>query len=67
MNVLNWPGGKESASWAADLAIHFFAVGLFLGRVIPVTSKLVLQWLTCKTPDIIGSNVGPGRPGVSTL
>ena len=30
----------------------------FLGRVIPVTSKLALQWLPCQAPGVIGSALG---------
>ena len=30
-------------------------VGIFLGLVIPLTSKLALQWLPCRVPGIIGS------------
>ena len=29
-----------------------------LGRVIPVTSKLALQWLPCQAPGIVGSVLG---------
>ena len=48
---------KASASRAEDpgfesrLRQDFF----FRGRVIPVTSKLALQWLPCQAPDVIGS------------
>ena len=31
---------------------------IFPGRVIPVTSKLALQWLSCQAPGIIGSVLG---------
>ena len=30
----------------------------FRGRVIPVTSKLALQWLPCQAPGVIGSALG---------
>ena len=30
----------------------------FRGRVIPVTSKLALQWLPCQVPGVIGSALG---------
>ena len=30
----------------------------FRGQVIPVTSKLALQWLPCQVPDIIESALG---------
>ena len=33
-------------------------VGFFRGRVIPVTSKLALQWLPCQAPGVIGSVLG---------
>ena len=32
--------------------------GIFRGRVIPVTSKLALQWLPCQAPGVIGSALG---------
>ena len=35
-----------------------FAVGIFPGRVIPVTSKLTLQWLPCQASGDIGSGLG---------
>ena len=34
------------------------APGFFRGRVIPVTSKLALQWLSCQAPGVIGSVLG---------
>ena len=34
------------------------ATGFFRGRVIPVTSKLALQWLPCQAPGVIGSALG---------
>ena len=37
------------------------ALGFFQGRVIPVTSKLALQWLTCQAPGVIG--LVPGLVG----
>ena len=50
---------KESAPSAADLgSIPAFSVVLFRGRVIPVTSKLALQWLPCQAPGVIGSALG---------
>ena len=30
----------------------------FLGRVIPVISKLALRWLPCQAPGVIGSTLG---------
>ena len=32
--------------------------GILPGRVIPVTSKLALQWLPCQAPGVIGSVLG---------
>ena len=32
--------------------------GIFQGRVMPVTSKLALQWLPCQAPGVIGSEPG---------
>ena len=34
------------------------APGFFRGRVIPVTSKLALQWLPCQAPGVTGSALG---------
>ena len=34
------------------------ASGFFRGRVIPVTSKLALQWLPCQAPGVTGSALG---------
>ena len=31
---------------------------IFRDRVIPVTSKLALQWLSCQAPGVIGSSLG---------
>ena len=31
---------------------------IFPGRVIPVTSKLALQWLPCQAPGVKGSVLG---------
>ena len=36
--------------------------GIFLGRVIPVTSKLALQWLPCHAPGVKGSALGLVSP-----
>ena len=46
---------KASATRAEDPR---FAPGFFRGRVIPVTSKLALQWLPCQSPGVIGSVLG---------
>ena len=37
-------------------------MGIFPGRVIPVTEKLALQWLSCLASGIIGSLLGPVGP-----
>ena len=34
------------------------AVGVFQGQVIPVTSKLALQWLPCQAPSVVGTALG---------
>ena len=63
-----WPSGKASASRTADLgSISAFAVDLFPGRIMPVTSKLVLQWAT--VPGVWGYRINPGTgwPDVSML
>ena len=47
---------KASASRAEDLGIESRLRRDFLrGQVIPVTSKLALQWLPCQAPGVIGS------------
>ena len=43
------PGRKIRGSISAC------TMGIFPGRVIPVTSKLALQWLPYKAPGVIGS------------
>ena len=54
---------KRSASRVAGLgSIPTFSVGIFRGRVIPVTSKLALQWLPCQAPG-----AGTGWPNVGIL
>ena len=51
--------GKTSASRGADLgSIPALVADLFPGRIIPVTSQLVLQWLPCQAPGVIGSALG---------
>ena len=50
---------KASASRAEGPGFESrFAPGFFRGRVIPVTSKLALQWLPCQAPGVIGSALG---------
>ena len=57
------PNGKVSASKVAGRgSIPAFAVDLFPGLVIPVTSKLVLQWLPCQAPGFVGSALGLAGP-----
>ena len=54
-----WPSGKASASRAEDPRLLIpLAPGFFRGRVIPVTQKMVLQWLPCQAPGVIGSTLG---------
>ena len=49
-----------SVSRAADLGFNSrFHRGSFPGRVVPVTSTVVLQWLPCQAPGVIGSVLGP--------
>ena len=43
------------AHWTLLSAGIPLVLGFFLGRVIPVTYKLALQWLPCQEPGIIGS------------
>ena len=50
---------KASASRAGRSRVRIpLAPGFFWGRVIPVTSKLALQWLPCQAPGVIGSALG---------
>ena len=50
---------KASASRAEDPGFEsHLRRGFFRGRVIPVTSKLALQWLPCQAPGVIGSALG---------
>ena len=58
---------KVSALRVADPAlISVFFVEISPGQVIPVTSKLALQWLSCPNPGDRVST-GTGWPGVSIL
>ena len=41
---------------------RYACTGIFSGRVIPVTSKLALQWLPCQAPGGIGSVLGLVSP-----
>ena len=59
LHCLTGPVVKVSTSTVAYLgSISAFALRIFLGRVIPVTYKLLLQWLPCQAPDEIGSVLG---------
>ena len=56
---------KASASRAEDHGFEsrlrwgwVFFFFFFCDRVIPVTSKLALQWLPCQAPGVIGSALG---------
>ena len=52
-----------SASKAGDPGFESpLAPGFYRGRVIPVTSKLVLQWLPCQAPGVVGSVLGLVSP-----
>ena len=54
---------KVSALRAEDLEFEsLFAPGFLQGWVIPVTSKLALQWLPCQAPGVIGSLLGLVSP-----
>ena len=49
---------KASALGAEDPGLESrLSRVFFLCRVIPVTSKLALQWLPCQAPGIIGSTL----------
>ena len=50
---------KVSASGAQDPGFESrLRRDFFPGRVIPVTSKLALQWLPCQASGVIGSVLG---------
>ena len=50
---------KASASRAEDPGFESrLSRDFFRGRVIPVTSKLALQWLPCQAPGDTGSALG---------
>ena len=49
---------KASASRAEDPGSKPACAWIFSGSVIPVTSKLALQWLPCQAPGIIVSALG---------
>ena len=55
-----WPSGKgvrlrSGRSW---VGFPLSPWGCFRDRVIPVTSRLALQWLPCQAPGVIGSAMG---------
>ena len=51
-----WVSGKVSAPRAAGLGSNLaFPVGLFAGLVIPVRCRVVMQWMTCLAPGVLGS------------
>ena len=54
--IAHWPL-EGTSSLALRTEDPRFA-GIFPGRVIPVTSKLALQWLPCQAPGVIGSVLG---------
>ena len=45
------------ASWRFRVRIPL-APGFFRGRVIPVSSKLALQWIPCQAPGVVESVLG---------
>ena len=50
---------KAFTMGAADLdSVPGFGVDLFPGRVTPVASKSVLQWLPCQVRGLVGSALG---------
>ena len=54
-----WPSGKASTSRVEDPRLDSrLHQDFFQGQVIPVTSKLALQWLPCKAPGVIWSALG---------
>ena len=59
--------GRPSREWKISGSNPAWRRDFFQGRVIPVTSKLALQWLPCQAPGVIGSALGQVGPGVSIL
>ena len=54
---------RASASRVTDLvSVPPFGVDLFPGRDIPVTEKMVPQWLPCQAPGVIESALGRFGP-----
>ena len=54
-----WLSGKASVWTAEDVGSSLaLPLGLFPGRDIPVTSQLVLKWLSRKVPRVLGSELG---------
>ena len=53
---LAWQFSLES--WRSRDRIPLAPGFFFRGRVIPVTSKLALQWLPCQAPGVIGPALG---------
>ena len=55
----------NTGEWQIRRWIPAFAVGIFPGRVIPVTRKLGIHWPPCLAPGAIGS--APGLVGLLSL
>ena len=54
-----WPSGYRVRLESGRIRVRIpLAPGFFRGRVIPVTSKLALQWLPCQSPGVRGSVLG---------
>ena len=51
-----WLSGQVSTLRETDPGSNpAFVVDFLPGRIIPVTLKMVLQWLPCQVPGVIGS------------
>ena len=56
---VRWPSGQGVRLKSGKSRVRIsLAPGFFLGQVIPVTSKLALQWLPCQAPGIMVSGLG---------
>ena len=53
---------KKKEIDGTGFASRFFCGSFLPGRVIPVTSTLVLRWLPCQAPGVMGSALGLVSP-----
>ena len=54
-----WPSGQGVRLESGRSRVRFpLGPGFFRGRVIPVTQKLALQWLSCQAPGVLKLALG---------